>query len=242
MTEQHLIPEPSEGEELAIRMLSGQESEVLDRVWDEAARRDSYSTSARSESTRSSVKPDPSRPPPGRSGSASRCRHVVEDAFGSAGCGCDKVVCVTCGFMVRPHGHSRRCRVPVPAGLSERIRRMAWLGDAQHTADVRSYLLVVGTSLPDLEVRAQEYLVYTARAAYFRDYPNPEVPAVGRSDHSLSHAFGANYFGGFRAQYLRDSFGLGRLPRETHVAGLDFDFPSYLSVFLNGFPFRAVVL
>jgi len=240
MTEQHFTSRDEESDDVAIRLLSGHESAVLDRVWNEAARRDSYSTSARSDSTRSSVRPDPSRPPPGRSDSAERCQHGVEGPFGRMVCGCDKIVCTTCGFMVRPHGHAGRCRVAVPAGLAERIRRMAWLGDAQHTADVRTYLLVVGTPLVELEVKAQDYLNRKTQAAYYREYPSPEVPAVGRSEHSLSSAFEANYYGDFRACYLRDTFGLGRLPRETHVSGPDFNFPSYLSVFFSDYPFRSV--
>lgn len=140
--------------------------------------------------------------------------------------------CDKCGFVVLWEGHEARCRVPAASDSvhSDRVRSMAWLGDAVHTLDVRRFLLVVGTPVAELEVRAQEYRGGHVRARYYRDFPGvePIEEVSGKPESALATLFNASYCGDYRRKYLR---------RVLSIEARDVGFPGYLEPHFRGFPF-----
>lgn len=146
--------------------------------------------------------------------------------------GPEKKRCDKCGFVVLWEGHEARCRLPTAwdSVHSDKIRSMAWLGDAAHTLDVRRFLVVTGVPAADLEVRAQEFRGRAARAQYYRDHPGIESPADGdtRPESALAILFNASYCGEYRKRYLR---------RQLSIEREGVEFPGYLEPHLRGFPF-----
>jgi len=145
----------------------------------------------------------------------------------------EKDLCEKCGCMVVLEDHEARCAAPVPADReeSDKLRRMAWLGDAEHSLDVRRFLVVTGVGVADLEVKSQVFRSHAARARYYR--ANPGVMSVpgteGRSDAALANLFNASYVGEYRKQYLR---------KVLSVGSKDVVFPGYLAPhFKGGFPY-----
>lgn len=142
-----------------------------------------------------------------------------------------KVYCSRCDCRVNPVGHAERC-APVFTVDPEKksvIRRLAWLGDAAHLADVRRHLLFTGVSDVELEMAAQRYVSREAQAAYFSRVPEPEHPALGKSVSARSAAFEANYFGAFRQSYICEVL------RED----VCYSVPPYLRAYVAGFPFAS---
>jgi len=142
-----------------------------------------------------------------------------------------KVYCGRCDCRVNPVGHAERC-APVFTVDPEKksvMRRLAWLGDAAHLADVRRHLLFTGVSDTELEMAAQRYVSREAQAAYFSRVPEPEHPALGKSVSARSAAFEANYFGAFRQSYICEVL------RED----VCYSVPPYLRAYVAGFPFAS---
>jgi len=113
-----------------------------------------------------------------------------------------KHLCETCGFMVVVEGHASRCRISGSPEIHIRLRRMAWLGDIRHGADVRILLLCSGVPDDKLQLRAAEYVSNKHMADYYNKYDGPKERALGTSAHSLATAFEASYVGTFRRDYL----------------------------------------
>jgi len=123
-----------------------------------------------------------------------------------------KVLCSTCGFLVRPEGHDLRCSINGHSSMSAEqvktaeqislLRRRAWVGDAQHTTDIR--LVLLSADVPDKELAVIESSLRDKvnQAEFWKSYPGPKVEPQGSSDHSVSQAFEASYEGAFRRVYL----------------------------------------
>jgi len=116
----------------------------------------------------------------------------------------EKVRCGTCGFMVNPVGHEQRCQLRDQHSqeATARMRRMAWLGDATHTADVRVFLLCSGVAFKDLQTEAQSYVEASAQADFYVSAESSKERALGVSTKQLSTAFEASYRGAFRYEYV----------------------------------------
>jgi len=105
--------------------------------------------------------------------------------------------------MVVVEGHLRdRCKAPVPADAVVRLRRMAWLGDVRHSADIRILLLCSGVPENQLQLRATDFVCNKHMSDYYKSYNGPKEKALGSSVHSVATAFEASYVGLFRRDYL----------------------------------------
>jgi len=134
-----------------------------------------------------------------------------------------KAYCSVCQMFVKHEGHTLRCRVPGSQHvLSDKYRRLSWVGDALHAADVRYVLLSRGTETSRLDIEAQKYTPAVAQAAYLRTSPDRIVEMafrpLGGSDRQYSTAFEASYSGSFRDSYVRSELGSDFVPDWSGVA------------------------
>jgi len=119
-----------------------------------------------------------------------------------------KLHCRACGFFVAPYGHSQRCSTQSSSAheLAVSMRKLAWLGDALHHADVRYIVIKSGVPVGELDTVAQRYVSAEAQAAYMSSWSLDRTSVVyeplGQSVKQLSSAFEANYSGRFRSTYI----------------------------------------
>lgn len=124
-----------------------------------------------------------------------------------------KFDCPVCECFVKVEGHEDRC-VVADSELKSKMRRLAWLGDVRHTADVRIMLLNMPLEDAELQVIAARYLSRGHQASFYAGYDKHKVPAMSTSERSRSTAFEASYVGDFRRDYL---VSLGRVIGEEYV-------------------------
>jgi len=149
------------------------------------------------------------------------CGHasLAVDSLGRC-VGVVKAVCSDCRYLVAVIQHSQSCEVVQSSALHsvvDRVRRLAWLGDALHTADVRCSLLSEGVPSSELQLRLQFLCSTGAQAAWYKRSleglgASPSVKPLGSSDRQVADAFEASYVDGFRALYCRDVLHLTNVP------------------------------
>jgi len=120
-----------------------------------------------------------------------------------------KAYCESCSCVVNHVGHALRC-VAVPSTQShvqvDKVRRLAWLGDALHTFDVRHSLLLKDVAASELQSKAQSFLTAASQSHWYSILSSgvPQdslVLPLGPSLRQRSDAFEASYRGEFRLQY-----------------------------------------
>jgi len=89
-----------------------------------------------------------------------------------------------------------------------KLLRRAWLGDAQHSLDVRMCLSMTNANGYERERSEIALTSDKARACWYSAFRGQKQPAIDQSEISKSIAFGASYCGVFRATYMADQLTL----------------------------------
>jgi len=111
----------------------------------------------------------------------------------------EKGLCLKCSCIVRLDGHDLRCR-PVTSYSTDSDNKLAWIGDALHTLDVRLNLLAASVPSTNLQLSAESYLSASSQSAYLTSI-GKELPGYV-STHGRSTVFETLYTGEFRDAYL----------------------------------------